>query len=86
MLEFDKGISTRMVQKIVAGWTDYSGLGDLSPHDLRRTTLKKALNSGLSYRQVQMISKHKDRKTGMRYDHGRENLDQSAVNFLKYED
>jgi hypothetical protein len=38
------------------------------------------------YRQVQMMSKHKDPKTVMRYDHGRENLDQNAVNFLQYED
>ena len=35
----------------------------------------------LTYEQVQMMSKHKDPKTVMRYDHGRENLDQSAVNF-----
>jgi hypothetical protein len=32
------------------------------------------------------MSKHKDPKTVMRYDHGRENLDQNAVNFLRYED
>jgi hypothetical protein len=32
------------------------------------------------------MSKHKDPKTVMRYDHGRENLDQSAVNFLKYDE
>ena len=25
-------------------------------------------------------------KTVMRYDHGRENLEQNAVNFLRYED
>ena len=31
-------------------------------------------------------SKHRDPKTVMRYDHGRENLDQNAVNFLGYED
>lgn len=61
-------------------------LGDLSPHDLRRTAITRALESGLSYRQVQMMSKHKDPKTVMRYDHGRENLDQNAVNFLQYED
>jgi integrase/recombinase XerD len=85
-LEFDKGLSTRMVQKIVKRWADYSGLGDLSPHDLRRTAITKALDSGLTYRQVQMMSKHKDPKTVMRYDHGRENLDQSAVNFLDYSD
>ncbi len=33
-----------------------------------------------------MMSKHKDPKTVMKYDHGRENLDQNAVNFLQYED
>lgn len=83
-LEFDKGISTRMVQKIVKRWADFAGLGDLSPHDLRRTAITKALDSGLTYRQVQMMSKHKDPKTVMRYDHGRENLDQNAVNFISY--
>lgn len=85
-LEFDKALSTRMAQKIVKRWADYSRLGDLSPHDLRRTAITRALESGLSYRQVQMISKHKDPKTVMRYDHGRENLEQNAVNFLQYED
>ncbi|MBV9210589.1 MAG: tyrosine-type recombinase/integrase [Acidobacteria bacterium] len=84
-LRFDKGLSPRMVQKIVKRWADFGGIGDLSPHDLRRTAITHALNSGLSYRQVQMMSKHKDPKTVMRYDHGRENLDQNAVNFLNYE-
>jgi integrase/recombinase XerD len=85
-LDFDKPLSTRMVQKIVKKWADYSRLGDLSPHDLRRTAITRALESGLTYRQVQMMSKHKDPKTVMRYDHGRENLEQSAVNFLRYEE
>jgi hypothetical protein len=30
---------------------------DLSPYDLRRTTITRALESGFIYRQVQMISK-----------------------------
>ena len=85
-LEFRKGISTRMVQKIVKRWAEYSRLGDLSPHDLRRTAITRALDGGLSYRQVQMMSKHRDPKTVMRYDHGRENLEQSAVNFLAYDE
>ena len=85
-LDFDKAISTRMVQKIVAKWADYSRLGDLSPHDLRRTAITRALETGLTYRQVQMMSKHRDPKTVMRYDHGRENLDQNAVNFLGYDE
>jgi integrase/recombinase XerD len=85
-LTFDKPLSTRMVQKIVKRWADYSRLGDLSPHDLRRTAITRALDSGLTYRQVQMMSKHRDPKTVMRYDHGRENLEQNAVNFLAYGD
>jgi integrase/recombinase XerD len=85
-LEFDKPLSTRMAQKIVKRWADYSRIGDLSPHDLRRTAITRALESGLSYRQVQMMSKHKDPKTVMRYDHGRENLDQNAANFLRYDE
>jgi integrase/recombinase XerD len=85
-LEFNKALSTRMVQKIVKRWADYSRIGELSPHDLRRTAITRALDSGLTYRQVQMMSKHKDPKTVMRYDHGRENLDQNAVNFLGYDE
>jgi integrase len=55
-----------MVQKIVARWADHSRLGSVSPHDLRRTATTRALDSGLSYRQVQMMSKHRDPKTAMR--------------------
>jgi integrase/recombinase XerD len=84
-LQFDKGLSPRMVQKIVKRWASFGGIGDVSPHDLRRTAITRALDSGMTYRQVQMMSKHKDPKTVMRYDHGRENLDQNAVNFLSYE-
>lgn len=85
-LEFDKGLSPRMVQKIIAKWGNFTGVGDVSPHDLRRTAITRALEMGQTYRQVQMMSKHKDPKTVMRYDHGRENLDQNAVNFLGYDE
>jgi integrase/recombinase XerD len=85
-LVFDKALSTRMVQNIVAKWGRFTGVGDVSPHDLRRTAITRALEMGQTYRQVQMMSKHKDPKTVMRYDHGRENLDQNAVNFLDYHD
>ena len=85
-LEFAQALSTRQVQKIVKRWAAYARIGDLSPHDLRWTAITWALAAGLSYRQVQMMSKHKDPKTVMRCDHGRENLEQSAVNFLGYEE
>lgn len=84
-LEFNKSLSTRMVWNIVARWGRWGGVGKLSPHDLRRTAITRALDQGLSYRQVQMMSGHNDPKTVMKYDHGRENLDQNAVNHLRYE-
>ncbi|HEU4594560.1 MAG TPA: tyrosine-type recombinase/integrase [Pyrinomonadaceae bacterium] len=83
-LEFAKPLSATMVWHIVRKWGEFTGVGRLSPHDLRRTAITRALDQGLSYRQVQMMSGHKDPKTVMRYDHGRENLDQNAVNFLDY--
>lgn len=83
-LIFDKPLSTTMAWKIVRRWGEFTGIGKLSPHDLRRTAITKALDQGLSYRQVQMMSGHKDPKTVMRYDYHRENLDQNAVNFLDY--
>ena len=42
----------------VRRWGSWSGVGKLSPHDLRRTAITKALDQGLSYRQVQMMSGH----------------------------
>jgi len=73
-------------EQFVRRWGDFSGVGKLSPHDLRRTAITRALDQGLSYRQVQMMSGHKDPKTVMRYDHNRENVELNAINFLQYED
>lgn len=85
-LIFDKPLSTTMVWYITQKWGAFSGVGKVSPHDLRRTAITRALDKGLTYRQVQMMSGHKDPKTVMRYDHGRENLEQNAVNFLDYDE
>lgn len=84
-LEFNKPLSTRMAWNIVRRWAEFTGVPKISPHDLRRTAITKALDQGLSYRQVQMMSGHRDPKTVMRYDHGRENLEMNAVNFLNYD-
>lgn len=86
MLEFDKPLSARMARNIISRWADFGGVGKVSPHDLRRTAITRALDLGLTYRQVQMMSGHKDPKTVMRYDHGRENLELNAVNFLQYDE
>jgi site-specific recombinase XerD len=85
-LKFDKPLSTTMVWHLVRKWAEYTGIGKVSPHDLRRTAITRALDKGLTYRQVQMMSGHKDPKTVMRYDHHRENLELNAINFLDYEE
>ncbi|MBA3765468.1 MAG: tyrosine-type recombinase/integrase [Acidobacteria bacterium] len=85
-LVFDKPLSPRMIQKIVAHWGEFTGVGRVTPHDLRRTVVMKFLNDGRTYREVQMVTKHKDPKTIMRYDHARENLDSTPVNTLTYDE
>ncbi|HYG10625.1 MAG TPA: tyrosine-type recombinase/integrase [Pyrinomonadaceae bacterium] len=85
-LEFNKPLSATMAWQIVRKWGGFTGVGKLSPHDLRRTAITRALDQGLSYRQVQMMSGHRDPKTVMRYDHGRENMSLNAANFLNYEE
>ncbi|HYE74045.1 MAG TPA: tyrosine-type recombinase/integrase [Blastocatellia bacterium] len=82
--EFDKPLSTTQAWKIVRRWADFTGIGKVSPHDLRRTAITRALDQGLSYRQVRMMTGHKSLEMVVRYDHNRENLDLNAVNFLDY--
>lgn len=85
-LVYDKPLSTRMIGKIVKKYAEYAGLGNLSPHDLRRTAITRALDQGFSIREVQMMSGHKDIRSLMKYDHGRENLEKNPVNRLHYDD
>ena len=84
-LVFDKALSPRHVQRIVARWGKFSGVGKVTPHDLRRTVVTELLNRGHSYREVQMVTKHRDPKTVMRYDHARDNLENNPINSLTYE-
>jgi integrase/recombinase XerD len=85
-LEFDKPLSTTQAWKIVRKWAEFTGIGKVSPHDLRRTAITRALDQGLSYRQVRMMSGHKSVEMVVRYDHQRENLEYNAVNFLAYDE
>ena len=58
----------------------------LSPHDLRRTAVTRALSLGFTYRQVQSMTGHKDIRMVVRYDHERGNMEENAINFLHYDD
>ncbi|MGA9774148.1 MAG: tyrosine-type recombinase/integrase [Blastocatellia bacterium] len=85
-LVYNKPLSTRMIAKVVKKYADFAGLGDLSPHDLRRTAITRALDLGESIREVQMMSGHRDVRSLMKYDHGRENIEKNPVNRLHYDD
>lgn len=83
-LEYNKPLSQRQVQKLVAKWAEYGDLGKLTPHDLRRTCLTEMLKTYPAHK-VQMVSKHRDLNTLMGYDHDRENLEDNPVNFFRYD-
>lgn len=85
-LEFDRPLTRRHVLNIVSRWAAYCGIGKLSPHDLRRTAITRALELGMSYYEVQLMSGHRDPKTVQRYDHRRNALEQSAINKLHYDE
>lgn len=85
--KYNRGLTRQMIAQIVRKWADFVGLkGKVSPHDLRRTAITRALNQGWTYREVQMMSKHKDPKTVMRYDYERDNLERNPVNSLSYDE
>lgn len=81
-----KPLSSRAAHKIVAKWAKRTGIGSLSPHDLRRTAITRALSRGLSYRQIQMMTGHRSMKTIQIYDYTRQALEEGAANFFDYDD
>jgi site-specific recombinase XerD len=84
-LEFDRPLTRQHVARIVKRWADYARLGKVTPHDLRRSVVTKLLNDGRSYRDIQMITKHRDPKTVQKYDLERENLDRNPANDLSWD-
>ena len=84
-LVFDKALSVRQIQKIVRKWSEYAGLKKVTPHDLRRTAITRALDMGIAYREIQMMSGHRDPKTVMKYDHHRTELERNPINLLNYD-
>ncbi len=83
----NRGLTRQMIANIVRKWADFVGIeGRVTPHNLRATAITRALEKGRSYRDVQMMSKHRDPKTVMKYDYGRDNLENNPVNTLSYDD
>jgi len=61
------------------------GIGKSKPHDMPHTPVTTALDPGASYREVQAITGHKDPKAVRKFDLNLENLENNAINRLRYE-
>jgi integrase/recombinase XerD len=83
-LEFDKPLSPTQAWKVVRRWGEYTGVGKVSPHDLRSTAITRSLDLGLSPHQVRMMTGHKSLEMITRYARPLEGQEWNAVHFLDY--
>lgn len=81
----NKPLSSRHVWHLVRKYSKLSGIGDVSPHDLRRTAITQAFKQRVPIRHIQRMSGHQDLNTLRLYDLDRENLEDNAINELNYE-
>ncbi len=79
-------LTTRALWNIVRKYGKYAGIDDLHPHTFRHTAITRALDLGLSYRDVQMMSGHRSIETVHRYDAHRDDISRNAINKLTYDD
>lgn len=61
-------ISTQAIYNIVREWAGRSGLGKLTPHDLRRSFITRLLESNVDINTVSQLVGHSDISTTSRYD------------------
>lgn len=82
----NKPLTTRHIWHLIKKWSEFVGIGKVTPHDLRRTAITRALDLGHSYRQVQNGSGHKHIQSVVNYDHHRQSLDDNSINSLNYDE
>jgi integrase/recombinase XerD len=78
-------LSTRHIWHLVKRYSKLAGIGDVSPHDLRRTAITQAFKQRVPIRNIQRMSGHQDLNTLRLYDLDRENLEDNAINELNYD-
>jgi integrase len=76
--------SQRRVQKTVARWADYAGLGKVTPHDFRRTAITEMLKT-YPVQEALMASNHRDVQTLMGHGQDYENLERNLLNIFRYD-
>ncbi len=87
---FDRGqhptqerLTTKTIERIVAACGKAINHPDLTPHDLRTTFNTLSKKGGATLEQRQHTMGHKRPETTQRYDRDKDNLDNSAVDYIK---
>ena len=87
---FDRGqhptqerLTTKTIERIVATCGKAINHPDLTPHDLRTTFNTLSKKGGATLEQRQYTMGHKRPETTQRYDRDKDNLDDSAVDYIK---
>lgn len=84
-----RALTPETIRLIVRRYADYCGLvgdGAISPHSFRRTAITRALDLGVSYREIQAMTGHRSIATVERYDAHRFAVERNAVLKLDYAD
>ncbi len=80
-----KPLSTEAVRLLVKKYCRLAGISKrITPHSLRHTFATRALDNHCPLRDLQVTLGHADPKTTVAYDRRREDLDNSAVNYVSY--
>lgn len=80
----EKQVSEKLIERMVAHYGGKVGLPGLTPHDLRSTFITLALEAGVPLQQVQYAARHRDPRTTERYQKRKINLDDNAVDYVKF--
>ncbi|MDW8216660.1 MAG: tyrosine-type recombinase/integrase [Acidobacteriota bacterium] len=87
-------LTPETIRLIVRRYAEYCGFlthrrGEttrISPHSFRRTAITRALDLGVSYREIQAMTGHRSIATVERYDANKFSLERNAVLKLDYQD
>lgn len=80
----NKALSGQAVYQIVQLRADQAQLGELRPHDLRRTFVTRLLEAGIDLNTTRQLAGHSDIKTTARYDLRDQKAQRRAIQALTF--
>lgn len=80
----EKPISDKLIYRTVMAYASAAEIESLSPHGLRASFVTLALEGGARLQQVQYAAGHADPRTTERYQKRKINLDDNAVDYLRF--